>query len=58
LVKLHERQLLALIEGDDAANRFDLLIHEANERKQDAKYAYMAHYESHSCSQKKDADNG
>jgi hypothetical protein len=49
LVKLHEEQFLAVVEGDSGANRFDLLIHDANERKQNAKYAYMAHLDAHRC---------
>jgi hypothetical protein len=50
LVKLHEQQFLTLVEGDCSANRFDLLIHDANEKKQNAKYAYMAHLQQHGCS--------
>ena len=50
LVTLHERQFLAVVEGDPHANRFDLLIHEANEKKQAAKYIYMEHMETHDCS--------
>jgi hypothetical protein len=49
LIFLHEQQLLAAVEGDLDANRFDLLIHEANDRKQVAKYAYMSHLEEHGC---------
>ena len=49
LVDLHEQQLRAIISGDIEANRFDLLIHEANERKQDAKYAYLKHLDMHGC---------
>ena len=50
LVTLHEAQFHAIVEGDSAANRFDLLIHDANEKKQNAKYAYMHHLELHGCS--------
>lgn len=50
LVKLHEQQFLAVVECDTTANRFDLLIHHANEKKQEAKYAYMIHLEQHGCS--------
>ena len=50
LVKLHEQQFLAVVEGDLGANRFDLLIHDANEKKHNAKYAYMSHLEQHGCS--------
>jgi hypothetical protein len=53
LIKLHEQQILAVVDGDLEANRFDLLIHSANERKQNAKYAYMSHLERHGCSQNK-----
>ncbi len=41
LVKLHEQQFLAILDGDSDASRFDLLIHYANEKKQNAKYAYL-----------------
>lgn len=49
LLKLHEDQFLAVAEGDGESNRFDLLIHMANEKKQLAKYAYLRHMESHGC---------
>jgi tRNA splicing endonuclease len=52
LVLLHEQQFLAAIDADATANRFDLLIHEANEKKQAAKYAYLRHLEDHGCSLK------
>ena len=50
LVLLHEQQFLAVVAGDPMATRFDILIHQANERKQNAKYAYMRHLEEHGCS--------
>jgi hypothetical protein len=50
LLRLHEEQLTAIVEGDTESNRFDLLIHMANEKKQEAKYAYLRHVESHGCS--------
>ncbi len=50
LMALHEQQFRAIVEGDSDAGRFDLLIHEASERKQNAKYAYLIHLESHGCS--------
>lgn len=50
LIKLHEQQIMAVVEGDLDANRFDILIHSANEKKQNAKYAYMGHLEQHGCS--------
>lgn len=49
LLKLHEDQFQAIIQGDSESNRFDLLIHMANEKKQLAKYAYIRHVESHGC---------
>jgi hypothetical protein len=50
LVKLHQEQFQAVISGDLDSNRFDDLIHMANERKHEAKYAYMDHLEVHQCS--------
>jgi hypothetical protein len=51
LIKLHESQFLAIVDEDPDAGRFDLLIHEANEKKQNAKYAYLTHLTYHGCSQ-------
>lgn len=50
LIRLHEQQLEAVLEGDTHFGRFDILIHMANERKQKAKYDYMRHLEVHGCS--------
>ncbi len=50
LLKLHEEQYQAIIEGDNESERFDLLIHVAGEKKQLAKYAYVRHVETHGCS--------
>ena len=50
LLHLHQAQFEAIIAGDLESNRFDLLIHMANEKKQEAKYAYMHHVEAHGCS--------
>jgi two-component system response regulator len=50
LLQLHKQQFLAVVERDTECNRFDLLIHVANEQKQLAKYAYLRHVESHGCS--------
>jgi len=50
ILKLHEQQFLAIVEGDTECHRFDLLIHMANEKKQWAKYAYLRHLEAHGCS--------
>ena len=52
LLLLHEQQFLAIVAGDLESHRFDLLIHMANERKQQAKYAYLQHVETHGCSAK------
>ncbi len=49
LISLHEEQFRSVIEGDPDSTRFDLLIHMANEKKRDAKYALMRHLEEHGC---------
>ena len=54
LVILHEHQFLAVTTGDLDCDRFDLLIHLANEEKQQAKYAYLKHLEIHGCSTNED----
>lgn len=50
LLRLHEDQFQAVLAGDLDSMRFDDLIHIANERKRDAKYAYLYHLETHACS--------
>jgi hypothetical protein len=50
LVRLHEQQFQALRGGDLDSTRFDDLIHMANQRKHEAKYAYVHHLETHQCS--------
>lgn len=50
LLELHQQQFDGAVHGDSECNRFDLLIHVANERKQQAKYAYLRHVEEHGCS--------
>ena len=50
VLALHEQQFLAVVGGDSDAGRFDLLIHEALEQKQNAKYAYLNHLGFHGCS--------
>lgn len=52
LLLFHEQQFLATVAGDLESHRFDLLIHMANERKHQAKYAYLQHVETHTCSAK------
>jgi hypothetical protein len=49
LTRLHEQQFQCILKGDSNASRFDVLIHEANERKQNAKYAYLNHLQRHGC---------
>jgi hypothetical protein len=55
VMRLHEHQFQETISGDPECNRFDLLIHMANEKKNAAKYAYMRHLETHGCSTYDDA---
>ena len=50
LVQLHQQQFLAVVAGDPDGSRFDDLIHMANEKKHQAKYAYLRHLEAHGCS--------
>ena len=51
LLLLHDQQFAAVTNGDTDCDRFDLLIHMANEDKQRAKYVYLRHLESHGCSE-------
>ena len=50
LLLLHDQQFVAVTNGDTDCDRFDLLIHMANEDKQRAKYQYLRHLENHGCS--------
>jgi hypothetical protein len=50
LIRLHQEQFQSIIGGDLDSTRFDDLIHMAIERKQQAKYAYLKHLETHGCS--------
>jgi hypothetical protein len=50
LLRLHQQQFMAIVDGDGECSRFDLLIHMANEYKQSTKYAYLRHVEAHGCS--------
>ena len=56
LVKLHEEQFQSLVGGDLDSTRFDPLIHMANESKNEAKYAYLHHLETHGCSKLDEPD--
>jgi hypothetical protein len=49
LVQVQEQQTQAVIDGDPDFARFDVLLHMATERKENAKYAWIAHVESHHC---------
>ena len=42
-------QTRAVIDGDPDFARFDVLLHFAQERKEQAKYAWIAHVETHHC---------
>jgi hypothetical protein len=46
---IQAEQTRAVIEGDDDFTRFDVLLHLAQERKDQAKYAWIAHVEEHRC---------
>ncbi len=46
---LQSSQIQAVIHGDYDFARFDLPIYEAQERKDSAKYAWIAHVETHHC---------
>lgn len=47
LLLLHEQLFQSIVSGDPESDRFDLLIHMANEKKYQAKYAYLHHVETH-----------
>ena len=49
LTTLQDLQARAVIEGDPDFARFDVLLHFAQERKEQAKYAWIAHVEFHHC---------
>ena len=49
LTALQNQQTQAVIDGDPDFSRFDLLLHLAQEEKERAKYAWIAHVESHGC---------
>jgi hypothetical protein len=49
LTALQTQQAQAVIEGDEDFSRFDVLLHFAHEKKDSAKYAWIAHVESHHC---------
>ncbi len=49
MIGLQNEQTQAVIHGDADFPRFDVLIHIAQDRKEMAKYAWIAHVESHGC---------
>ncbi len=49
LIELHNQQMRAAIDGDLDFGRFELLLHLAQEKKEQAKYAWIAHVHSHQC---------
>jgi hypothetical protein len=46
---LLEQQTGAVISGDEDFNRFDILLHAAQDEKERAKYLWMMHVDSHGC---------
>jgi hypothetical protein len=54
---LSQKHLAAVMDGESDPQRFDLLIRDANETKQHAKYAYVHHQESHDCSSTHEEQN-
>ena len=48
IMVLQQQQVTDIVNDDDFS-RFDVLIHLANERKEQAKYAYLQHVEKHGC---------
>ena len=49
MIALQNQQMQAVIQGESDFPRFDVLLHLAQERKELAKYAWIAHVESHGC---------
>jgi hypothetical protein len=48
---LQAEQTQCVIDGDADFARFDLLLHYAQEKKDTAKYAWIAHVEEHRCNE-------
>ena len=46
---IQSQQTRAVIDGDDDFARFDVLLHLAQDRKERAKYTWMAHVHEHRC---------
>ena len=49
LALLHEQQFMAVVGGDSDFHRYDELIRQATERRQDAKSSYLHHVDIHGC---------
>jgi hypothetical protein len=49
VIVLLSQQTESVIEWDQEFSRFDVLLHVAQERKESAKYALIAHIEAHHC---------
>lgn len=49
LMDLQNQQTQAVIDQDPEFSRFDALIHMAQEKKDQAKYALIAHVDHHHC---------
>ena len=49
LTMLRDQLVAVLISGDDDFARFDLLIHTALQKKNQAKDAFVCHVEKHGC---------
>lgn len=49
LTALQDAQTQAVIGGASDFTRFDALLHRAQEKKDAAKYAWIAHVEAHEC---------
>jgi len=47
VIELNERHMKAVLDNETEPHRFDILIHLANDRKQNIKYAYVHHLETH-----------
>jgi hypothetical protein len=58
LLELRKQQFVFVAKGNLGAARFEPLIDEANERKQNAKYALLAHISQHGCSSQQLAQEG
>lgn len=49
LSRLQRQLMQAVIEGDPDFDRFELLLHEASQKKDAAKYALFGHIDRHGC---------